>query len=367
MSGGLVHFVVPGRLGQRTGGSIYDRRMVEGLRLRQSIVTVLELAGDFPSADARAEAELAEALAGLPDGALVVVDFLVLAGLPEVARTHASRLTLLGLVHVLPSDEPQLVPHERHRRSGLERRSLHACSGLIVTSPYTAKRLADLGIEPRRIRTVIPGTDPVPPASGPGPDAPPRILCVGAVTPGKGQDVLVRALVELAALTWSCVCAGSLTKAPAYAADLTRSIRAAGLSTRITLEGECDVATVDELYASSSIFVLPSYFESYGMALTEAMARGLPIVSTTAGAIPDTVPGDAGILVAPGDSRALAGALRSLLDDPAAGPEDEADRRRARLGAAARRHASNLPDWEGQVTVFSEALSAFGPGQAHIS
>lgn len=370
MSHRPVHFIVPGRLTRRTGGSIYDRLMVDGLRLRDSRVTVLELAGDFPAGDfplvdARAEAELAAALAGLADEALVVVDFLVLAGLPDVARAHASRLTLLGLVHLLPSDEPMLGPEERHRRARLERASLDACAGLIATSPYTARRIADLGLERRRIRTVIPGTDPALPARGPGRGQPPQILCVGAVTPGKGQEVLVRALAAVATEPWSCVCAGSLTTSPAYAAAVERSIGAAGLSDRIMLVGECDAATVDELYATSSIFVLPSYFESYGMVLTEAMARGLPIVSTTAGAIPDTVPADAGILVAPGDSAALAGALRSLIGDQAAGSE-EARTRRTRLADAARRRASALPGWDRQVAAFSEALTAFGGERAHI-
>ena len=73
---------------------------------------------------------------------------------------------------------------------------------------------------------------------------------------------------------------------------------------RVEFVGECDEAALNALYDESSVFVLPSYFEGYGMVLTEALARGLPIVSTTAGAIPDTVPPEAGVLVAPGDEEA---------------------------------------------------------------
>jgi glycosyltransferase involved in cell wall biosynthesis len=356
VSGRTLHLVVPGSLEQRTGGSIYDRRMVDGLRRRDWSVGVHELAGAFPVADAPARAALIEALTGLPDGALVVVDFLVLAELPEVARSEARRLTLLALVHLLPADEPFLSPVERDRRRGLGRWALEAAAGVIATSPFTARRIAELGVDETHIRTVIPGTEPAPEATGPAPDAPPRLLCLASMTPGKGQAVLVDALGDLADVPWACVCAGSLTRDPAYAERVERAVRGSGLADRIIFPGACDAATADALYRSSSLFVLPSFFESYGMALTEAMAFGLPIVSTTAGAIPETVPAGAAILVPPGDGKALASALRSLLEDPPGAP-GEARARRARLGATARDHASSLPDWPHAVDRFAEAVA----------
>jgi glycosyltransferase involved in cell wall biosynthesis len=215
-----------------------------------------------------------------------------------------------------------------------------------------------LGIEASRIGVVEPGTEPAPEATGPGPGAPPRILCVAAVTPGKGQDVLVRALDRLAAVPWTCACAGSLTKTPAYSARVERLAREAGISRRIAFPGECDQEATEALYRTSSIFVLPSFYEGYGMALAEAMARGLPVVSTRVGAIPDTVPGEAGILVPPGDEAALADALRLLLEDPPDGVPLAATRR-AQLGAAGRRHASRLPDCAQAAAAFAQCVSAF--------
>jgi glycosyltransferase involved in cell wall biosynthesis len=94
---------------------------------------------------------------------------------------------------------------------------------------------------------------------------------------------------------------------------------------------------------------LPSYFEGYGMVLAEALAHGLPVVSTTAGAIPDTVPRDAGVLVPPGDAVALRAALAALLDDPAL---------RARLAAGARAARAGLPTWPEAVACFAAALEA---------
>jgi glycosyltransferase involved in cell wall biosynthesis len=83
------------------------------------------------------------------------------------------------------------------------------------------------------------------------------------------------------------------------------------------------------------------------MVLAEALAYGLAVVSTRAGAIPDTVPADAALLVAPGDSSALAGALARLMDDTTL---------RRRLAAAARRAAATLPGWSDAAARFAGEL-----------
>jgi glycosyltransferase involved in cell wall biosynthesis len=354
-----LHVIVPGSLEQRTGGTLYDRRIVDGLRRRGWDVSVHDLPGEFPIADATARANLAEALRGLPDGARVVIDGLVMGGSPDVVQEHGPRLDLIALVHLLLADDAALQPSHRERLGFLEREALTRAGSIIATSRYTAARLADMGIDPTRIRSIPPGTEPAPRAPGPDPDAPPQLLCVAAVTPGKGQDILVRALGRIADIPWTCVCVGSLTRAPGFARRVQASVQGVGLSARVAFTGECGQDALEALYSGSSVFVLPSLYESYGMALTEAMARGLPIVSTTAGAIPDTVPADASILVPPGDDIALAGALRRLLAD---GPDEShgARTRRERLGAAARRHASRLPGWDQVVEAFAEAVSRPG-------
>ena len=354
-----LHFIVPGTLDQRTGGYIYDTRIVEGLRRRGWAVVVHSLAGEFPIGDARARASLAETLLRLPDGVRVVIDGLAMGGLPDVVRAQRTRLKVLALVHLLLADETGLEPSQRDRVLMLEREALVASTGVVVTSSFTAARVQDIGVDPASIRTVPPGTDPAPPATGPGTAAPPQLLCVASVTPRKGQDVLVRALTRLADTPWGCVCAGSLTRSPAFAHLVQTRVRDAGFSGRIAFPGECDGDTVDALYMTSSVFVLPSYYEGYGMALTEAMARGLPVITTNGGAIPHTVPTDVGILVPPGDDAALASALGLLLVDAPNEPHS-ARARRAQLGAAARQHASGLPNWDQAVDVFSEAASALG-------
>jgi len=83
----------------------------------------------------------------------------------------------------------------------------------------------------------------------------------------------------------------------------------------VSFLGDLDADALARECARADLFVLASYLEGYGMALAEAVARGIPVVSTTAAAIPETVPAAASVLVSPADSRALAKALGSLLED----------------------------------------------------
>ena len=346
-----VHVVVPGPLEQRTGGYLYDARMVHGLRARGWDVVVHNLAGRFPDADAIARDALASTLMHLPDASRVLIDGLAMGGLPEPVRAHGDRLRVLGLVHHPLADETGLTEAERTRFTASERASLEPCTGVLVTSPYTATRLADFGVPAERVRAVPPGTEPAEPAHGPPSGEPPRLLCVATVTRRKGHDILIDALDRVRDLEWACVCAGSLDRDDDWVREVRGQVDAAELGERIDFVGEHDSAALDAMYAGSSVFVLASHYEGYGMALAEALARGIPVVSTTGGAIPFTVPADAGILVPPDDAAAFARGLRSALDPTT----------RSALADAARRHAEQLPDWDASIDAFERAILELTP------
>lgn len=339
-------FVVPGDLATLTGGYRYDRRLIDGLRVAGWQVTCHALDPGFPAPSEAALRGAAERFDSIPDGQLTVVDGLAYGALPEIAAAHAGRLGLVALVHHPLADETGLAPGAAERLRQSERRALAVARRVIVTSPATARAVGGLGVPAERIDVVEPGTDPAPLARGSdGPGL--GLLCVGAITPRKGHAVLIEALARVADRPWHLACVGSLDRSPATVADLRRRVDALGLGGRVTLVGEEREETIGARYERADAFVLPSFHEGYGMALAEALAHGLPIVSTRAGAIPDTVPQDAGLLVPPGDADALAGALATLLDDPS---------RRRRLAAGARAARERLPSWDSACGAFAAAL-----------
>lgn len=358
-----LDLLVPGSLEQRTGGYLYDARVVDGLRRLGWTVRVHELRGRFPDPDSAAISTLEAALAKVPEAVPAVIDGLALAALGARSDREPVDRTRLALVHHPLSDETGLTRELGARLEVMERRALARCAGVIVTSRFTASRVVDrLGVSEARVRVVPPGTDPDPePPSTEEPsddhalgqtlDGSPQLLCVGSVIPRKGQRVLVDALTELSDLDWQCTVAGSLDRDREYADEVVQRARRVGLADRIAFTGELDHDELVRLYRSSSIFVLPSFYEGYGMALAEALAFGLPVVSTTGGAIPHTVPDSAGILVPPGDVPAVRRAIGALLGDAA---------ERRRLSNAAHRYAAGLPDWDEAASGFAAAVRDLG-------
>lgn len=340
-------FVVPGRLDQITGGYLYDRRVVETLRAQGRTIAVHELPGRFPDTDAVARDAAAALLEQLPDGARLCIDGLALPGFEPSLPAQAGRLAIVVLVHHALSLETGLGADAATRYAALEARLLRLCRGVICPSPASAASVRDYGVEPGRIVIVPPGLDRPAVASIPRGDGPVRLLSVGTVTPRKGHVLLVEAVAELAALPWRLTIIGSLERDPATAQQLRAAVARAALQDRITLAGEYPPGTLGPAYAAADLFVLPSFYEGYGMVFAEAMAQGLPILATTGGAIPETVPASAGILVPPGDRAALAAALARLIGDEAL---------RRTLGAGAAAAAAALPDWPATARIFGEAL-----------
>ncbi|MEQ8967232.1 MAG: glycosyltransferase family 4 protein [Azospirillaceae bacterium] len=339
---------LPGDPETRTGGYLYDRRIRQGLEAAGWRVDLARLGDGFPAAGAAVRESATARLAALPEGVPVIVDGLAGGVLPEGVVAAAARGPVVYLCHHALADETGVAPADRDRLVDSERRALKAAHRIVVTAPATRRRLETaFGVPAGRIAVIEPGTDPAPIAPGTG--DPPVLLCVASLTPRKGHAILIEALSGLADRPWRLVLVGGDHHDPACAADIGDRIARAGLGDRITLTGELSGEALDKRYAEADLFVLPSYLEGYGMVLAEALARGLPIVSTKAGAIPDTVPADAGVLVEPGDAEALRAALAPLIEDP---------RARARLAAGARSARGRLPDWPAQARRFAELLHA---------
>lgn len=343
--------IVAGDPDQRTGGYVYDARMVTVLRGHGWRVKVQGLEGRFPAPDQTARRSLAAALAGLPDGARVVIDGLAMGGLPEVVAQHAERLVIIALIHHPLAEETGLDAAQQRAFRESETRALAVARRVIVTSRHTARLLRRYGVSEERIRVVEPGVETASLATSAldleHRARPQRLLCVATLTPRKGLGVLVEALAGLVDRAWECEVIGSHRRDPAHAASLIAAAQRLGLAERLRFVGERDARDLAAAYHQADLFVLPSLYEGYGMVVTEALARGLPVITTTGGALADTLPREAGIAVAPGDVRGLHEALSRWFDDHAL-------RRRLRVGACQAR--KRLADWQQAGQAFMDAL-----------
>jgi len=343
-----IEFVLPGDLSTQTGGYIYDRRIIDHLRSSGWRVRVHSLDTSFPQPTPDALAAADDTFASFAADSLVVVDGLALGGMPDVVISQAHRLRIVALVHHPLALETGITTLQKRTFEAAERRALAAVRKIIVTSEWTGRLLNAGGVEARRIAAIPPGTEPAPLASGSGNEAL-NLLCVATLTPRKGHAILIDALASLSDRDWHLYCVGSAERDPATAQALHDAIKRHRLDDRITLEGELSDNELASRYAAADLFVLASHLEGYGMALAEALAHGLPVVSTMAGAIPDTVPADAGLLVPPEDAAALAEALAKLMDEREA---------LVALTAGARRARQQLPTWPQAGARFAAALSA---------
>jgi glycosyltransferase involved in cell wall biosynthesis len=327
---GVVHVVVPEGVDDPTlpsGGNVYDRRVCDGLRLLGWTVHEHPAPGAWPHGSTQDRAALDRLLTAVEDGSVVVVDGLVGCTAPEVLAPHADRLRLVLLVHMPLLDA----------REGA---ALSVAAAVVTSSEWTRRRLLDAyDLSSDAVVAAAPGVDAAPLAHG-SPDGG-GLLCVAAVARHKGHDVLVAALAHIHDLPWRLTCVGALDVDPDHSTRVGDLIRAAGLEDRVVFTGPRTGDDLAKSYAAADLLVLASATEAYGMVVTEALARGLPVVASDVGGVPEalgrTAAGEQpGLLVPPGDSLAFAQALRGWL-------ASAGERHRLRAAAAERR--GSLTGW----------------------
>ena len=341
-------FAVPGDLDPPTGVYAYDKRMIAELRKLGWDVEVIDLGNEFPRPSDAAVKHAQGKLAAVAQGTPIVIDGLAFGVLPDAAAALAAHHRLVALVHHPLALESGLTSEEALALRVSERTALAQAHHVVTTTRTVVQTLlADYGVPAAKLSTAPPGTDKVAPARGNGGTGLVALLAVGALVPRKGYDVLIAALATLRKLPWRLTIAGDRTRDPATVQQVAADIARHDLTGRITLAGAVPDERLDAFYDGADLFVLPSRYEGYGMAFAAAIARGLPVIGTDAGAIPEAVPTGAGILVPPDNVPALAAALHRLITDT---------RERGRLAAAARSAAAQLPTWADSAVLFSRAL-----------
>ncbi|WP_214467748.1 glycosyltransferase family 4 protein [Microbacterium flavescens] len=336
----VVWFVVPEGIddpSRVSGGNVFDRRVGSELRRLGWDVRTVEVDPAASSA--------ADPFAAVPDGGLVLLDGLVAIGAPEAVEAAARRVSLVTLVHMVADAFPDADP----RTVEGEGRALPHAQRVIATSAWVRDELVQRCLSsPERIVVATPGADAAATAEGTSTGG--SLLCVGVVAPHKGQDTLIEALAGLASdPSWSCTIAGSVSSDRGFAERLETDAARAGLSERITWTGVLSPDDLDAAYARADVLVAPSRTESYGIAVGDALRRGIPVIATRVGGLPEAArPEDAAILVPPDDPKALGFALRRWIEDPGL---------RSRLSAAARRAAPHRASWRDTARTIDQTLA----------
>jgi len=348
-----VHFIVPEGIGdpeRPSGGNTYDRQVCRGLAELGWVVHQHAVPGAWPRPSEAGHAALARTIRRIPDGAAVVLDGLVASTAPETLVPHARRVRQVVLVHMPLGHRPPDA--EAGAVRAREREVLAAAAAVVTISAWTRRRLGELyALWPNRVYVTEPGVDAACLARGSA--AGDALLCVAALTPDKGHDVLLDGLATAADLSWRCACVGSLVRDPVFAEDVRRRVRDRGLGERVRLQGPSTGQELDRAYAAADLLVLASRAETYGLVVTEALARGLPVLATEVGGVTEAL-GHAddgtrpGMLVPPGDPAALGAALRTWLCDAEL---------RGRLRRAARERRASLRRWPATTSVLAGVLA----------
>lgn len=340
-------FLYPGNLATPTGGFAYDRRLIAALEMEGVQVNALSLGEGYPQPDRGALQRADETFAAIEDRATVVIDGLAYGVLEEPAARHAGRLTLIALVHHPLARETGIDAATAAKFKASETNALKAARAVIVTSSTTAATLAqEFAVPEAKITVIEPGLDQTAPAIGRENGAC-GIISVGSLVPRKDYPTLLAALAALKHLNWHLDIAGDDTRDKACTAEVAETIAALGLGDRVTLHGALQPSDLDRLYHRADIFALTTRYEGYGMAFTEAMARGLPVVATGEGAVAATVPPQAGFVLAGGDSRSVSHALERLMSDRDL---------KTKMSEAARLHAQSLPDWQSRARILIKIM-----------
>ena len=195
---------------------------------------------------------------------------------------------------------------------------------IACVSQFVMKDLTLRGFPIEKLRAVPNGVE-IPSASTKEKDF---ILFVGRLVKTKGLSYLLEAMTKFKTELVICGTGPEMER-------LKKRAKGLGISDRVRFMGSVTEEIKQEMLSTCKIFVLPSIWESYGIAAAEAMSYGKPVVATNVGGLPEVV-GDAGLLVAPRDPSALAGATMRLLED---------DDLRAETGRTARARAMTFT-WE---------------------
>ena len=291
-------------------GRVADRETLDGLEVRYPRYLSLPRRLFFASIWRRYLAALQRAVGPVPD--LIHAHLAYPDGLAAVE--HGRRLNRPVVISVHGHDVRE-IPQARSSWRALVARALAGAELVIASSGDVRERVRELGVADDRIRSIPQGVDCSLFRSAdrqPGADGW-QLLYVGRFDPRKGVGVLLEAMHEVRRQRGDVrlrLVGGSPVSGTA--ADFRDQAR--GLEDCVEFIDEKSHEEIPALMAAADLFVLPSFYDSFGIVLVEAMACGVPVVATRCGGPEDIVEEGMGVLVAVGDAEALARGILAMLD-----------------------------------------------------
>jgi glycosyltransferase involved in cell wall biosynthesis len=331
-----IAWVLYGDLAQRTGGTIYDAEVVDGLRRAGDDVRVVSLP----------RARLARELRAIaPD--IVVGDELCFRELAVAFRLLGrGRIRRVLLVHHLTAWETELVPLRRRVVRIVEALAMGASDRIVATSESTRRRLVAEGVG-TSIAVVLPGADRLERERERAGEGRTRFVFVGSVVPRKRVAELVRAFAGGAHDSGRLVLVGNTWRDDGYVCEVRALVAKLGLGDRVVLTGEIDEAGVAQALAEADVFVMPSSLEGYGIAATEAIHAGVPVIAARAQGLEEALALCPDARLFADDERTLALALKRFATDAAL---------RASMRTAAREAGARMPTWSACAEAFRTEL-----------
>lgn len=320
-----VGLVIYGEIDARTGGYLYDRKLVEGLRNLGESVQIISLPwrnyllhlGDNLFGPLRRRLEQVPL-------DMLLQDELNHPSLFALNRILAARRSypIFSVVHHLRVSEI----HPRFLRSfyrWVEKQYLQSVDGVLCNSEATLRSIRSLAGEIHPHLVLHPGRDHIDPqisngeiASRAGEPGPLRALFLGGLSPRKGLETLLEAASSLPRTALQLSVVGDATRHPGYARAMRRIVREKNLESQVTFFGPLTDAEVQRRLRWSHLLCVPSRYEGFGIVYLEAMGYGVvPIGGAVGGAAEIIEDGETGYLLPPGDHERLADILRSLAHD----------------------------------------------------
>jgi len=342
-------FAIPGDIAAPTGGYAYARKVLALLADYGVQPHHVPLPGSFPDPSNEDIARTQKIFAGLYPDTVTLIDGLAF-GAMQPAVVDAIEQPIVALVHHPLAYETGISQAQAQCFQDFETHALSRARHVVVSSRTTAQLLnKEYGVATKSMTVAEPGTTHAIRAPGSGHHTTLQLLAVGSIIPRKGYADLIKALIPLTHIDWHLTIAGAAERDSSCATELREQILRTGLSARIVLAGAVGERDLQRLYTTTDIFVMSSHYEGYGMAISEAIARGLPIVCTTGGAMAKTAPDDVAIKVPPGNPEALSEALQRVLVNPEL---------RQHLANNSWRAASQLPRWETSIEKIAKIIKS---------